>query len=105
MSKDTDHAEAPRGRITHREAARQRQDEALRLRVVERLSFDQIADRLKYADKSGAKKAVEAALDRLSLEPVKDARVLALAELEALTQAAWQVFRATPEGARPTPCD
>ncbi|MCC6446809.1 MAG: hypothetical protein IT210_25580 [Armatimonadetes bacterium] len=52
-------------------------------------TFEQIAEQVGYADRSGAHKAVMRALQRLTNEPAAEARALELLRLDALLLALW----------------
>lgn len=69
-------------------AARDRQRRALQLRT-EGQTLDQIADELGYAGKSGASKAIAAALDRHEAAAVDEYRDLEAARLNELQRAVW----------------
>lgn len=94
MSEDSN----PRGRAGHRtrrERIRDRDAEAANLRSVGH-SFAVIAEKMGYADASGARKAVYRVLDRNAWEPVEEARLLELARLDQLHRAAWHIMRTAP---------
>lgn len=69
-------------------AARDKQRRALELRTEGR-TLDQIADELGYASKSGASKAITAALDRHEAAAVDEYRDLEAARLNELQRAVW----------------
>ena len=73
--------------------ARDRQRRALELRTEGR-TLDQIADELGYADKSGAHRAILAALDRHEAAAVDEYRDLEAARLNELQQAVWPLAKA-----------
>lgn len=68
--------------------ARDKQRRALELRT-EGHTLDQIADQLGYADKSGAHRAITAALDRHESAAVDQYRDLEAARLNELQRAVW----------------
>jgi hypothetical protein len=72
----------------HQLAALDREVAALRLRQAG-LTFDQIARRLGYANRSGAWHAVRAGLAATLQEPADELRGLELARLDALHEALW----------------
>lgn len=61
----------------------QKQQRALRLRNLG-VSYDAIAEELGYAGKSGAWKAVKAALDRAVIEPAREQRILQSERLDLM---------------------
>lgn len=69
-------------------AERLRAQESLELRRQGK-TWQEIADDLGYADRSGARKAVERLLDRTEFESVDEFRVLESDRLDALHQAHW----------------
>lgn len=73
--------------------ARDKQRRALELRTEGR-TLDQIADELGYADKSGAHRAITAALDRHEAAAVDEYRDLEAARLNELQQAIWPLAKA-----------
>lgn len=85
---------ASKARVTRAEQDRQRDAEAARLRAM-RLTFDQIAERMGYADASGAWRAAQRGLQRAVREPHQDMVALDLAELDEMAREAWKVLRAT----------
>jgi uncharacterized membrane protein YccC len=62
--------------------------EAVRLRAAG-MTFDQIAERLGYADRSGAHRAVTHALQRALREPADELRELENRRLDELLQTLW----------------
>ncbi len=78
----------PRKTGTAALAARDKQRRALQLRTEGR-TLDQIADELGYADKSGAHRAITAALDRHEAAAVDEYRDLEAARLNELQRAVW----------------
>lgn len=62
-------------------ATRERQAQALELRKAG-LTYQEIADALKFSNASGASRAVRSAIDRLGLEAAKDVVVMDLARLD-----------------------
>ena len=82
-----------KARVSRAEKDRQRDAEAARLRAM-RLTFDEIAERLGYADASGAWRAAQRGLQRAVREPHQDMVTLDLAELEEMAREAWAVLRA-----------
>ncbi|WP_280508828.1 hypothetical protein [Nocardia cyriacigeorgica] len=67
---------------------RERQLEALRLRLAG-ASYEVIADRLGYADKSGPFRAVQAVLNRQESHAAEELRAIEDARLDALLLAHW----------------
>ncbi len=63
--------------------AYERQKEALSLRLVG-LSYDAIAERLEFANRSGAFRAVQAALKKTLQEPADELRTLELERLDGM---------------------
>ena len=63
--------------------AYERQKEALSLRLVG-LSYDAIAERLEFANRSGAFRAVQAALKKTLQEPADELRTLELERLDSM---------------------
>jgi len=63
--------------------AYERQQEALSLRLVG-LSYDAIAERLEFANRSGAFRAVQAALKKTLQEPADELRTLELERLDSM---------------------
>jgi len=84
-----DTATAPKGttrtpaRITVSEKRRHRDAEAARLRA-SGLSYDDIADKLKFRDRSGARKAAQRALAGMVHSTVDEARQLSMSRLDGL---------------------
>lgn len=74
------------------------QTEALRLRQ-SGATFQQIADRLGYSDRSGAHRAVMAALKESVTEPNAEMRSLELSDLASLQDALWPSANAGDQGA------
>jgi hypothetical protein len=68
----------------------QREDAAYILRVKNGLTFDQIAERLGYANRSGAMKAFARALERLAPDNAEDVYMGEFERLDSLTEAFWQ---------------
>jgi len=68
-----------------------REREAIILRRAA-LSFDEIAERLGYRDRSGAKKAVERGLSRWMREADEELRVLMLERLEVVVRRLWPLI-------------
>lgn len=68
--------------------AREREKEAVTLRIGG-ASFDEIAERLGYHDKSGARKAVVRILERYAPEPLEELRRLELARLDEALAGIW----------------
>lgn len=94
MSEDS----KPRGQAGHRtrrERTSARDARAANLRAAGH-SFAVIAEKMGYADSSGARKAVYRVLDRNAWEPVEEARLLELARLDQLLAAAWHIMRTAP---------
>ena len=81
-------------RTTKRERDRDKAFKAARLRAM-RLSYQQIADELGYADESGAYRAAQRGFELSVREPHQDMVLLDLAELDEMAQEAWKVLRAT----------
>jgi hypothetical protein len=75
-----------------------RQTEALRLRQ-SGMTFQEIADVLGYADPTGARGAVLAALQTTVVEPNNEMRSLELTRLDALLAALWPTALAGDQGA------
>lgn len=73
-------------------AARERQDKALNLRKAG-ATYPDIAKSLGYKSASGAKAAVESAIDRLGLEAAKDVVTLDLARLDEMQMRLMAAFR------------
>lgn len=67
----------------------QKQQRALRLRNLG-VSYEAIADELGYAGKSGAWKAVKAALDRAVIEPAREQRILQSERLDLMVSRCLQ---------------
>lgn len=82
----------PKGLVSKRERTRRRDAEAARLRAL-RFGYDEIAERLGYANHSGALKAARRALDRSVKEPTMDLIALDVAEFEEMAREAWAVVR------------
>ena len=61
----------------------QKQQKALRLRNLG-ASYDQIAEQMGYFDRSGARKAVKACLDRAEFEPVMEQRFIQSERLDMM---------------------
>lgn len=61
----------------------QKQQKALRLRNLG-ASYDQIAEQMGYHDRSGARKAVKACLDRAEFEPVMEQRIIQADRLDLM---------------------
>lgn len=72
----------------HRITVAEKQRQALILRRGG-ATFEQIAERLGYASRKGAHKAVSTALRRLVQEPAEELRALELDRLDALHRAVW----------------
>lgn len=72
-----------------REVHQQRMLEALKLRAQGK-SYDEIAQRLGYKDRSGAYRAVKGILRRHQMEGAAEFRALQLRRLEALLSAVWE---------------
>lgn len=72
--------------------------EALRLRTAG-LSYEQIADRLGYTNRSGAYKVVQKALQETIQEPADEYRTLHRRRLEAIVTAYWEKMEAGDEKA------
>ena len=68
--------------------AKEKQAQALQMRKAG-LTYQVIADKLKYKDPSGAEKAVQAALRAIIQEPAEEYLQLELARLEAMLMALW----------------
>lgn len=68
-----------------------RDAEALRFRA-QGWTYLRIAHEMGYTDQSGARKAVQRAMDRAPLEVEREAKALILSDLHAMKQAAWQVL-------------
>jgi hypothetical protein len=58
------------------------------------LTFEEIADRLGYADRSSAKKAVDRILMKTIKEPAEEYRALVLGRLEYVIRSDWPKMRA-----------
>jgi len=71
------------GRITVSEKRRHRDAEAARLRA-SGLSYDDIAEKLKFRDRSGARKAAQRALAGMVHSTVDEARQLSMSRLDGL---------------------
>lgn len=69
----------------------ERDAEACRLRA-SGYSYGEIAQQLRYGNKSNAHRAVQTALDSTVREGADDLRELALIELAAMKRAAWDVL-------------
>ena len=67
----------------------QKQQKALRLRNLG-ASYDQIAEQLDYFDRSGARKAVKACLDRAEFEPVIEQRFIQSERLDMMVMRCLQ---------------
>lgn len=80
--------------LTPDQASRYR--EVIRLRAAG-LTFDEIADRLNYKSRSGAKEAYEAALRRWGREAVDDLRTLEGERLEQLWRRVFAQIIANPD--------
>lgn len=76
------------GQGTRRTDAAARAVEALTMRLAGS-SYEQIADALGYADKSGAWRAVEGELEKIRQERARDVLNLELARLDALLSGSW----------------
>jgi hypothetical protein len=85
---------AGKARSTRAERERDRDAQAARLRAL-RLTYDQIAEQLGYADASGAWKAAQRGRDRAVREPHQDMVLMDLAELDEMAREAWKVLRNT----------
>ncbi len=72
-----------RARVTATEKRRHRDAEAARLRA-SGLSYDDIADKLKFRDRSGARKAAQRALAGMVHSTVDEARQLSMSRLDGL---------------------
>lgn len=72
--------------------------EALRLRTAG-LSYDEIAERLGYSNRSGAYKVVQKALQDTIQEPADEYRTLHRRRLEAIVSAYWSEMQAGNEKA------
>jgi len=72
--------------------------EALRLRTAG-LSYDEIAERLGYENRSGAYKVVQRALQETIQEPADEYRTLHRRRLEAIVTAYWREMQAGNEKA------
>lgn len=81
-------------RTTRQEREEARDAQAARLRAL-RLTYDQIAEKLGYADHTGAMKAAKRGRDRAVREPHQDMVAMDLAELDEMAQEAWKVLRNT----------
>ncbi len=81
-------------RSTKAERLKFRDAEAARMRAL-RFSYDQIAAKLEFADKSGAWRAVQRGLTMAVKEPTQDMILLDLGELDRLARAAWNVLGTT----------
>lgn len=87
--------DVPHGaRIHTAEQQRTRDLEAVRLRAL-RFSHDQIAEKLGYADRTGAWRAVKRGQELIAREPHQDMILLDLAELDEMARQAWAVLRNT----------
>lgn len=73
--------------------AAQKQQRALELRNLG-VGFDRIASELGYADRSGAWRAVKAALDRAVVEPAHEQRIIQSQRLDMLVRQALQAVLA-----------
>ena len=88
---EVDTTESPKGttqgparaRVTATEKRRHRDAEAAQLRA-SGLSYDDIADKLKFRDRSGARKSVQRALSDVVRQSTDEARVLAQQRLDGL---------------------
>jgi hypothetical protein len=80
-----------RARSTRAERELFNDAEAARLRAL-RFSYDQIAEKLGYADKSGAWRAVRRGLATAVREPTHEAILLDLDELNRMARGAWTVL-------------
>ncbi len=69
-------------------AAKFRQQQALELRLAG-VTFQTIADRLGYATRDGAHKAISAALQATIQQPADELRAVDVERLDKLTQAVW----------------
>lgn len=74
---------------------RQRQTQAVEL-ALSGVSYETIADELGYADRSGAWRAVRAALDRHEAPAVKEKRDLENARYDRIQTALWPLATADP---------
>ena len=72
-------------------ARAEREREAIAMRRAG-ASFDDIADRVGFADRSGAKKAVERGLSRWMREHDEELRVLELERTEVLIRRLWPLI-------------
>lgn len=72
-------------------ATRERQNRAVKLRGLG-ANYDQIAETLGYSDKSGARKAVMAGLDRATVETVNEMRVLMTERLDMMVMRCLEAF-------------
>lgn len=91
-----DHPRRPRngrGRYVRSLDNAERDAAACRLRA-EGLTFDEVATRLGYADRSAARRAIEAALAATVAEPAAILRQLELQRLDALHRTAWALLDA-----------
>lgn len=66
-----------------------KQRKALELRRLG-VNYDRIASELDYSDRSGAWRAVKAALDRAVVEPAQEMRMIATERLDLLTRASLE---------------
>jgi hypothetical protein len=81
-------------RLSQAEQERERAIEAARLRAL-RLEYKQIAERLGYADASGAWRAVKRGRELTVREPHQDMVLMDLSELDEMAREAWRVLRDT----------
>jgi hypothetical protein len=80
-----------RGRYVRQIETAERETQALALRA-RKVSYDEIARRLGYADRSGARKAVERAIAARQEEPAAEVRTLELEALEVMERAVLGVM-------------
>lgn len=85
---------AGNARVTRTERELDRDAQAARLRAL-RFTYEEIADKLGYADRAGAWKAAKRGRDRAVREPHHDMVAMDLAEMDEMAQEAWKVLRNT----------
>lgn len=82
------HSRKPKGGKPDIVSAAEKQAEALRLRKAG-LTYEEIADRLGYANKSGAYKTVMSALRKIVQEPADELRKLEIERLDVMLASLW----------------